>query len=127
MSDDMRFTPARITVRQGETVRFELRNRGQLLHEFVLGTAKEIAEHAELMRQIATGKAVAHNHGGGAALSVAPDQMGELVVTFAQAGNIEIACLVPGHFEAGMRGNVTVGTQPAAGAAPAHDMAGMKH
>jgi hypothetical protein len=49
------------------------------------------------------------------------------VVTFAQPGTLDIACLVPGHFEAGMRGSVNVGTQPVPGAAPAHDMAGMKH
>jgi len=127
MDDNMRFTPDKVDVKAGETIRFVVHNGGAVPHEFVLGTPQEIAEHAELMRQIAAGKAVAHDHGGGAALSVAPGQMGELVVTFTRPGTIDIACLVPGHFEAGMRGNVIVGTQPVASAAPAHDMAGMKH
>ena len=127
MDDSMRFMPDKVDVQAGETIRFVVHNGGAVPHEFVLGTAKEIAEHAELMRQIAAGKAVAHNHGGGAALSVAAGQMGELVVTFSQPGPVEIACLIPGHFEAGMRGSVQVGTQPVANGAPAHDMTGMKH
>src|SRR4051794_22411712 len=49
MTDDMRFTPAAIRVRQGDTVRFIVANRGKLVHEMVLGTTQEIHEHAELM------------------------------------------------------------------------------
>jgi uncharacterized cupredoxin-like copper-binding protein len=127
MDDTMRFMPDKIDVQKGETVRFVVHNGGAVAHEFVLGSAKEIAIHAELMRQIAAGKAVAHSHGGGAAVSVPAGEMGELVVTFAQAGPLEIACLIPGHFEAGMRASIAVGTQPVADATPAPDMAGMKH
>lgn len=127
MDDTMRFMPEKIDVQAGETVRFVVHNGGAVAHEFVLGTDKDIAEHAELMRQIAAGKAVAHSHGGGAALSVPPGEMGEIVVTFTQAGALEIACLIPGHLEAGMRARIVVGTQPVAGAAQPHDMTGMKH
>lgn len=123
----MRFTPDKVEVQAGETIRFVVHNGGAVPHEFVLGSPQEIAEHAELMRQIAAGKAVAHAHGGGAALSVAPGQMGELVVTFAQPGSVEIACLLPGHLEAGMRGSVNVGTQPVADASAANSMANMHH
>ena len=35
-ADTMRFTPANITVKRGETVRFRIRNSGQLPHEFSL-------------------------------------------------------------------------------------------
>lgn len=127
MDDSMRFHPDQVDAQAGETIRFVVHNAGNAAHEFVLGTPKDIAEHAELMRQIAAGQAVAHNHGGGTALSVAPGEMGELVVTFAQPGALEIACLVPGHFEAGMRGSVNVGVGAAASAATAHNMAGMQH
>ena len=51
MSDAMRFTPAKISVKKGETVRFVVKNSGQLKHEMVLGTAKELREHAELMKK----------------------------------------------------------------------------
>ena len=127
MDDSMRFMPEKIDVQAGETVRFVVHNGGAVAHEFVVGNAKEIAEHAELMRQIAAGKAVEHNHGGGAALSVPAGEMGEIVVTFAQAGPLELACLIPGHLEAGMRASIAVGTQPVAGAAHSSDMTGMKH
>ena len=49
MSDSMRFTPDRIAVKQGETVRFVLGNGGKVLHKLVLGTKKELDEHAALM------------------------------------------------------------------------------
>ncbi|MBK7006114.1 MAG: hypothetical protein IPH37_14100 [Burkholderiales bacterium] len=127
MDDTMRFMPDKIDVQMGETVRFVVHNGGAVAHEFVLGTDQEIAAHAELMRQIAAGKDVAHDHGGGAALNVPAGAMGEIVVTFGQAGPLEIACLIPGHLEAGMRARIVVGTQPVAGAAPPPDMAGMKH
>lgn len=124
MDDTMRFTPDTIAVQAGETVRFVVHNGGAVPHEFVLGSDQEIAAHAALMREIAVGQAVHHQHGGGATLSVAPGAMGELVVTFAQPGTVEMACLVPGHFEAGMRGRIQVGTQPVDAASGHHDMEG---
>ena len=45
MADSMRFTPANISVKQGETVRFVIKNSGQVKHELVLGTEKELKEH----------------------------------------------------------------------------------
>lgn len=128
MDDNMRFIPEKIAVQRGETVRFVVHNGGVLVHEWVLGTPQEIADHADLMRRMANSSGEEHNHGGGAALSVAPGAMGEIVVTFAQAGVLEMACLLPGHFEAGMRGSITVGTRPVANSVKADsDMLGMKH
>ena len=127
MDDTMCFTPDTIAVRAGETVRFVVHNGGTATHEFVLGSDHEISEHAALMRQMAEGKVVQHQHGGGIALSLAPGEMGELVVTFAQPGALQIACLVPGHFAAGMRGRIQVGTQPVDAGSGHHDMAGMHH
>jgi hypothetical protein len=51
MIDAMRFEPDRLDVRQGETVRFVVRNTGKVMHEFVIGTAQELAKHAALMKQ----------------------------------------------------------------------------
>src|SRR5215218_7353955 len=50
MTDSMRFTPADIRVKQGETIRFVVKNSGQLKHELVLGTEKEFKEHYEVMK-----------------------------------------------------------------------------
>jgi uncharacterized cupredoxin-like copper-binding protein len=46
MTDNMRFTPQRIEVRRGETVRLRVRNAGKILHELVIGTPQELAAHA---------------------------------------------------------------------------------
>lgn len=103
MHDDMRFTPAQIRVKAGETVRFFLRNRGNLPHEFVLGTRAELAQHAAEMR------AQPHmQHADPNMAEVAPGRMGGIVWQFERPGTVSFACLVPGHFEAGMVGSVEV-------------------
>lgn len=112
---EMRFEPAVVQVQPGETVRFVARNAGQLEHELVIGTETEIREHAAAMRE---GRP--HSHGGGAAITVRPGHAGDLVVTFARPGTLAMACLLPGHLEAGMSGKLEVaalsGTPPERGA-----------
>ena len=103
MSDTMRFTPAQIVVRQGETVRFVVRNHGKVLHEMVLGTKQAIAEHAELMK-----KFPGMEHADAHMAHVKAGQRGEIVWQFTRAGEFAFACLQPGHFEAGMAGKITV-------------------
>lgn len=103
MSDNMRFNPSRITVKKGETVRFIVRNAGQIPHEFVLGSAAELKAHAAMMRQHPNMK-----HEDPNAVTVAPGKTGELIWTFTTSGNVDVACLIPGHFEAGMVGQVAV-------------------
>lgn len=103
MTDDMRFTPSAIKVRQGDTVRFVVSNRGKLMHETVLGTAREIAEHAELMK-----KFPGMEHDEPYMAHVKPGTSEQMVWTFNQPGEFEFACLMPGHFEAGMRGTISV-------------------
>jgi len=103
MGDDMRFTPARIDARLGETVRFVIRNRGQTLHEFVLGTKQELDEHAALMLKFPD-----MEHDEPYMAHVPPGQTGEIIWTFNRAGTFEFACLVAGHYQAGMVGQVVV-------------------
>jgi len=119
MDDTMRFTPSQIKVQAGETIRFVVHNAGKAEHEMVLGQDEAIREHAQAMkRDAAQGQAhgADHPHGTGAAITVAAGQTGELVVTFPKAATLQMACLIPGHYEAGMRGSLTVGP-PSAGAA----------
>ena len=131
MDDQMRFTPSQIDVQAGETIRFVVHNAGKVVHEMVLGHDQAIREHAEAMkRDAAQGKAhgADHQHGAGAAITVAAGQTGELVVTFPKSGSLQMACLIPGHYEAGMRGQVNVtnngrSTTPSA----AHDHSTHKH
>lgn len=104
MSDNMRFTPADIRVRQGETVRLIVRNVGQVRHELSLGTRKELLEHLELMK-----KFPGMQHDEPNMVSLEPGRQGEIVWQFTRAGTVPFACLVPGHYEAGMQGTVRVG------------------
>ncbi len=103
MSDAMRFTPASVTVKTGETIRFVVKNSGQVKHEMVLGTARELREHAALMKKFPE-----MEHADPNQLSVEPGKMGELVWQFTRVGTFDFACLQPGHFDAGMRGKVAV-------------------
>ena len=103
MGDDMRFTPDRIALRQGDTVRFTVRNRGQQLHEFVIGTQQALDEHAALMLKFPN---MAHDEPYMA--HVPPGKTGEIVWTFNRAGDFGFACLIAGHYQAGMVGRVTV-------------------
>ena len=105
MNDAMRFTPADLTVKRGETIRFVVGNSGKIKHELMLGTMKELKEHAEKMK-----KHPAMDHGDEEenAVEVEPGKRGELVWQFTRAGKFSFGCLVPGHFEAGMVGRLTV-------------------
>ncbi|HSC76475.1 MAG TPA: cupredoxin family protein [Pseudomonadales bacterium] len=103
MGNDMRFTPNLIQIKQGETIRFILKNTGSTPHEMVLGTADEIREHAEMMKKMPNMK---HNEPSMA--SVEPGKTGEIIWNFDLEGEFQFACLIPGHLEAGMTGNITV-------------------
>lgn len=103
LTDAMRFSPDRLTVQEGDTVRFIVRNRGRILHEMVIGTPGDLAKHAALMARF---PGMAHDE---AYLThVAPGQAGEIVWRFNRAGRFAFACLVAGHYEAGMRGTLIV-------------------
>ena len=103
MRDTMRFTPADVTVRRGQTIRFVVHNDGKLLHEMVLGTREAIQEHAELMKKFPE-----MEHADANMAHVQPGQAGEIVWHFTRPGEFRFACLQPGHFEAGMVGKVVV-------------------
>jgi uncharacterized cupredoxin-like copper-binding protein len=103
MTDNMRFTPDRIDVRRGETIRIVLRNDGKMLHEFVLGTKKELDEHAALMIKFPT-----MEHDEPYMAHVPAGKTGEVIWTFNRAGHFDFACLIAGHYQAGMVGKVNV-------------------
>ena len=103
MTDNMRFTPDSIEVRQGETIRFVHTNNGAVMHEFVLGTKAELDEHAALMK-----KFPGMEHDEPYMAHVAPGQKAEIVWTFNRHGEFDFACLLPGHYEAGMVGKIRV-------------------
>ena len=104
MTDNMRYTPAAIQVKQGETVRFIVKNKGQVKHELSLGTQQELLEHLEQMKKFPD-----MEHDEPSKVTLAPGKEGEIVWQFTKAGTVNFACLMPGHYEAGMKGQVKVG------------------
>ena len=104
LDDAMRFTPANWQATSGETVRIRVVNTGKVRHEFIIGTETELKTHAEDMKK----PSAAHNHHASNAVSVEAGGTGELVWTFTDAGVLHTACFEPGHYEAGMRGTISV-------------------
>ena len=103
MTDNMRFTPDKIDVKQGETIKIVLKNEGKMLHEFVMGTKRELDEHAALMV-----KFPAMEHDEPYMAHVPVGKTGEIIWTFNRAGDFDFACLIAGHYQAGMVGKISV-------------------
>ena len=104
MGDNIRFTPSDIQVKKGETVRIVVKNSGQVKHELSLGTQQELLEHLELMKKFPD-----MEHDEPNKVTVAPGKQGEILWQFTKSGTVNFACLMPGHYEAGMKGSVQVG------------------
>src|SRR4051812_17336976 len=103
MDDSMRYTPAQLHVKRGEAVRIVAINHGKLVHEVVLGTRKDLEQHARHMREHPGMK-----HDDGSVLQVPGGEKREMGWRFTHEGSFLYGCLVPGHFEAGMVGTVVV-------------------
>ena len=103
MINGMRFIPSDIQVKQGETIRFVLKNTDSVKHEFSLGTKQELLEHYEVMKKFPD-----MEHDEPNKISLAPGKQGEVIWKFTKAGAVDFACLHVGHFDAGMKGLVKV-------------------
>ncbi len=106
MSEDatgMHFSPELLEVRSGEQVKFVIRNAGSVSHEFFLGTKGENKGHAAMMAAMPDMK-----HDDANAKTVEPGQSATLLWRFTRKGEFEFACLIPGHYEVGMHGQVAV-------------------
>ena len=103
MTDTMRFSPEKIDVKQGDTLKFVLKNDGKVMHEFVIGTKNDLDEHAALMMKFPN-----MEHDEPYMEHVAPGKTGTIVWTFNQAGTFDFACLIAGHYQAGMVGKINV-------------------
>ncbi len=117
--EDIAFEPKSLRVKAGETVRFVVINQGRLPHEFNLGDKAMHAEHQKQMLAMSmsvqdgsTGHGehqhAAHVHDHPNSVLVMPGQRAELAWTFKAGAPIEFACNVPGHYQAGMVGPLTI-------------------
>ena len=103
MADNMRFTPDKIDAKQGETIKFVIKNAGKVMHEMVIGTKKDLDEHAALML-----KFPGMEHEEPYMAHVGPGKIGEIIWTFNKPGSFDFACLIAGHYQAGMVGKINV-------------------
>jgi uncharacterized cupredoxin-like copper-binding protein len=99
----MIFTPAVIKVRKDQTVKISINNAGTVDHEFVLDQEDKILEHKAVMEKFPE-----MEHADPNSIRLAAGESGEIIWKFTTDGQFKFACLVPGHYEAGMHGDVTV-------------------
>lgn len=103
MNDTMRFEPSSVAVVQGETVEFDLKNDGHVVHEFILDTEAGIERHNQVMEALPP-----MVHAGANMITVMPGERGRMVWRFIAQGTFLYACLQHGHWAAGMMGAVSV-------------------
>ena len=103
VNDHLRYRPGEISVRQNETIRFEVKNSGRQIHGMVLGTMAQLKEQVRSARTDPDMQ-LDEVH----AVRVPPGSTGALVWQFTQTGEFSYTCLMPGHFEAGMIGRIKV-------------------
>lgn len=119
--DSMRFVPAKLTVKAGQTIKFVIKNVGQLKHELVLGPKSEQKEHEKEMREMMESSKMhsekmgkMHSgkmhmaHSDPNEVTLPPGKTETLIWTFTQPGTYQYACHEPGHYAAGMFGTITV-------------------
>lgn len=99
----MTFSPDRIQVRKGEQIKFVLKNTGYLPHEFLIDSFEQNAKHKLEMEEH---PGMEHHEPNGR--RVDSKKSDEILWRFTKAGAFEFACLIPGHYEAGMKGAVVV-------------------
>lgn len=106
---DIAFSVSELEVTAGETIRFVFTNTGEARHEAVVGDEHVQAAHADQMADGMTHEGMSEGHHGEApAVSLAPGETGDLVVTFEEPGDMLIGCHEPGHYDAGMVIAITV-------------------
>ena len=123
---DNYFEPNVLNIKKGETVKFIVKNYGELVHEFNIATKEmhikhqpemmKMVEHEillvdridkEKMKQMAKkDHSMAHSHSNSVLLE--PNEIGEIIWKFSTNANLEVACNVPGHYEIGMVANIKI-------------------
>ncbi len=101
---DIKYDKSEIRVKAGEIIKFVVTNSGKLRHEFIIGDMEEQRQHAEMMKQMPD---MVHEDAN--TLTLEPGQTKSLVWQFTKTGKLEVACHIPGHYEAGMKSQIVVG------------------
>lgn len=102
-TDAMRLVHEPLKIKDGETVKFVITNKGNIVHEFSIATKDEHREHGKMMMKNPN----MHHGPGGPSVTIKPGKTEELIWRFEEAWQVEVACNMPGHYEAGMHSPVT--------------------
>ncbi|TKF38539.1 copper-binding protein [Vibrio sp. F13] len=104
LSDDMKITfKNKVDIEPNDVVQFVVMNTGKIDHEFSIGSASEQLEHREMMKNKGN-----HAHDSGSTVTVKPGKAKQLLWHFHGDNNVEFACNIPGHAEAGMVKSITL-------------------
>ena len=123
---DNYYEPSSFQIKEGETIKFEVENAGMLVHEFNIANKMMHMKHQpEMIKMAENGillafsidkekmkkmakmdKSMGHSHSNSVLLE--PKQKGDIIWKFDNAINIEVACNVPGHYQAGMIAKVNI-------------------
>lgn len=116
VATDNDFDHETIAVTAGETVRFVLENKGQLVHEFTIGPPHmQKAHQREMTKMMERGDMTATSVNGGMkhahanSVLLEPGETKEIIWTFSKEADVHFACNIPGHYEAGMHGEFKFG------------------
>ena len=105
LSDDMRITfKKEVEIEPNDVVQFVVMNTGKIEHEFSIGSMKEQLMHREMMKAMA----MDHDHDNGSVVTVKPGKAKQLMWHFHGKPEVEFACNIPGHAEAGMTKSITL-------------------
>ena len=107
-NDRMEFSPATISVEKGETIRFVIKNAGQLQHSFTLATPAAQEAHEKEMKGMPMDQMASHMEGDPNGIVVQGGKTGSLTWRFTKAMDVEFACHIPGHYDAGMKGRIDI-------------------
>ena len=109
-TDDLKFSQPSLDVKDGETIKFVLINKGETAHDFTIGTPEiQVAHQKEMSKMMEAmdsheGHKMEHNDPN--ALFLNPGEKKELIWKFKKTAKLEFGCNVPGHYQAGMKGNI---------------------
>ena len=123
---DNYYEPSSFQINAGETIKFEVENAGELVHEFNIANKMMHMKHQPEMEKMVENeilfadsidknkmkkmakidKSMGHSHSNSVLLE--PKQKGNIIWRFENAVNIEVACNVPGHYQAGMIAKVNI-------------------
>ena len=124
--NDNYYEPSSFQINAGETIKFEVENAGELVHEFNIANKMMHMKHQPEMEKMVENeilfadsidknkmkkmakidKSMGHSHSNSVLLE--PKQKGNIIWRFDNAVNIEVACNVPGHYQAGMIAKVNI-------------------